>query len=372
MKFIFTVVFTALLCNLHAQTALLTFENPTLSGGNPATKFTFTVRLTAVGSAFKLGTTNIAWNYPNVLLTPATFAIESENFPSQYGTTTFTNAVATGNGAGTNNNALRVNTSFTGSAGTGMDITTSGVDLFTVSWTITSPGPNAGTADFIWRIGTASQFANPRTVINNDANQAVIHSGNNLLSQPLFLAPLPLDLTSFTGQTLERTNMLQWETQTEKDVKAHLVERTIDGIIWTEVGRISGQLNSNTLRHYQLEDLAPLPKAYYRLRSIDLDGQENKSNTILLTRKSDHFGITSVFPSPTVDNVTVQFTSLQEETVTIRVLDLTGRLVLTQTVDAVQDLNERLLQLTGLQAGMYTVTITDSAGVSAPVRFIKQ
>ncbi|MBK8426950.1 MAG: hypothetical protein IPL27_13680 [Lewinellaceae bacterium] len=39
-----------------------------------------------------------------------------------------------------------------------------------------------------------------------------------------------------------------------------------------------------------------MAKAYYRLRSVDFDGAENLSNTIVLTRKGEHFGITAAFP----------------------------------------------------------------------------
>ena len=185
-------------------------------------------------------------------------------------------------------------------------------------------------------------------------------------------AALPLELKSFTGRIEGSMNKLAWETLTEKNVQFHSVERSVDGLQWSEVGRTPSQGDAQVLQVYTLEDRAPLAKAYYRLRSVDFDGQESKSNTILLTRKSEHFTITSVFPSPTVDNVTVQFNATREETVTIRVTDMTGRLVLTQTADAVPDINERPLQLTGLQSGMYTVTVANSAGVTAPVRFVKQ
>ena len=183
---------------------------------------------------------------------------------------------------------------------------------------------------------------------------------------------LPLELKSFTGQTQATTNVLYWETLTEKNVQSHIVERSVDGARWSEVGRKSGQGDSQVAVKYALEDRAPLAKAYYRLRSVDFDGKESLSSTIVLTRKGDQFGITSVYPSPTNGNVTVQFNATVEETVTVRVMDMTGRLVMQQVTEAVKDSNELPLTLTGLQAGVYTVTVASSTGVSAPVRFVKQ
>lgn len=183
---------------------------------------------------------------------------------------------------------------------------------------------------------------------------------------------LPLELKSFTGQVKGSMNMLSWETLTEKNVQSHIVERSLDGSGWSEVGRRAGFGNSTVSVKYSLEDRAPLAKAYYRLRSVDFDGQENYSNTIVLTRKGEQFGITGVSPSPTKDNVTVQFNATQEEKVTIRVMDMTGHLVLEQTMEAVPNMNELTLSLQALQAGMYTVTVNNDTGASAPVRLVKQ
>ncbi len=184
--------------------------------------------------------------------------------------------------------------------------------------------------------------------------------------------PLPIELKSFTGEVKGNVNVLNWETLTEKNVQSHIVERSIDGATWLEVGRKSGLANSTVSVKYTLEDRTPVTKAYYRLRSVDFDGKEAISNTVVLTRKNDQFGITSVFPSPTKSDVTVQFNATQEETVIVRVMDMTGRLVLEQTMEAVQNINELPLTLQGLQAGIYTVTVSDSTGASAPVRFVKQ
>ncbi len=185
-------------------------------------------------------------------------------------------------------------------------------------------------------------------------------------------APLPIELKSFTGEVKGNVNVLNWETLTEKNVQSHIVERSIDGATWLEVGRKSGLANSTVSVKYTLEDRTPVTKAYYRLRSVDFDGKEAISNTVVLTRKNDQFGITSVFPSPTKSDVTVQFNATQEETVIVRVMDMTGRLVLEQTMEAAQNINELPLTLQGLQAGIYTVTVSDSTGASAPVRFVKQ
>lgn len=183
---------------------------------------------------------------------------------------------------------------------------------------------------------------------------------------------LPLELTSFTGKTMDRSNMLLWETAVEKEVAFHVIERSIEGASWTEIGRVAGQLDSNTPTKYTLEDKTPVAKAYYRLRSEDLNGDESISNTIILIRKADHVGITGVFPSPTTGTTTVQYATEVEKTLTLRVTDIAGRLVMEQTFESVNGFNNIPVDMTSLEAGLYLVNIVDGNTLSAPVQVVKQ
>ena len=185
-------------------------------------------------------------------------------------------------------------------------------------------------------------------------------------------AVLPLELKSFTGTSAATSNILHWETLSEKNVQYHIVERSVDGNHWNEIGRKAGQEESHASLKYELEDRTPPAKAYYRLRSVDADGQENLSNTIVLTRKGEHFGITAAFPSPANDQVTVQFASLAEENIRISITDLHGRLVLEQRFDAQNGINEVPVQIGSLQAGVYLVSISNATTAAAPVRIVKE
>lgn len=183
---------------------------------------------------------------------------------------------------------------------------------------------------------------------------------------------LPLELQSFAGKVLDKSNLLEWTTLSEKNVHWHIVERSPDGTSWSEAGRLAGQSVSNTPLPYSWEDHQPLAKAYYRLRSMDFDGSASVSNAILLTRRSEQFGITGAFPSPTTDGLTVQYATLYEEDVMIRLTDLIGRVVLEQSAIAEPGVNVTNLSLGNLPAGVYCVTVANGTSVSEPVRVVKQ
>lgn len=183
------------------------------------------------------------------------------------------------------------------------------------------------------------------------------------------VAAMPLELRSFSGKTTVSSNWLNWETVTEKDVQAHIVERSADGQQWSEVGRRTGSLHSTVAIRYELEDARPFGQTYYRLRSIDVDGKMAFSKVILL---GDRLSITNVYPNPAVDQVTVQFTALVEEDVRLSVVDLNGRLVWYQPVETKPGLNTTVVPLRQLPAGSYDLLLSDSRKVMASLRVVKK
>ena len=183
---------------------------------------------------------------------------------------------------------------------------------------------------------------------------------------------LPVELKTFTGQVKEHENVLEWETQTEKNVAWHIVERAADGLNWLGIGQAAGKGNSEVVTRYSLADRLPLTRAYYRLRSVDADGQSSLSNTIVLTRPDKTWGISMVYPSPTTDQVTVQFNTIQEEAVSLRITDVSGRLIMQQVVEATNGSNILTVPVSNLPAGLYLVNLHNGTTSSEAMRFVKQ
>ena len=183
---------------------------------------------------------------------------------------------------------------------------------------------------------------------------------------------LPLELASFTGRMEDYSNILNWTTLTEKNVQSHIIERAANGIDWLEIGRLGGQMDTQMPVHYTFEDPAPPARAFYRLRSVDYDGAENLSAAIALTRENEAFGVLNLFPSPAKDQLTVQFNSLKEEAVTLRVMNPAGRQVLQQHIEAASGLNELRLALQDLPAGIYVLQLSSVRQNAIPQRFIKE
>lgn len=182
---------------------------------------------------------------------------------------------------------------------------------------------------------------------------------------------LPVELRSFTGEMADGINRLKWTTETEKNVAWHMLERSADGSIWKEIYRQAGQVSSNTPTDYAFDDMHPLQKSYYRLRTVDLDGQAVLSSIVVLTRQ-DVFGIDKVYPSPTSDRLNINFTVPGESELQIHVADITGKIVLEQQISASKGRQSTFLSLQSLPAGVYLLSMNDGSTAIAPVRIVKQ
>ncbi|WP_367388018.1 hypothetical protein [Lewinella sp. LCG006] len=92
---------------------------------------------------------------------------------------------------------------------------------------------------------------------------------------------LPVELLTFTGMPMAKSVMLKWQTATEVNNDFMAVERSTDARTFTEIGRVAGAGNSNTILPYELEDEQPARGVnYYRLRQVDTDGTTAFSNVI--------------------------------------------------------------------------------------------
>ncbi len=148
-----------------AQTAALSFVNPTITGN----KFRITLRMASVGGNFGLGGNNLHFNYSTASLSNP--VLVAENFPTAFGatTTTGTNIVA---------GHVSINTSYLTSTPANLNalpITAAGVDLATVEFTVLNL---TSTASFSWRI----TGANPKVALADDDKLTVrtVSSAPNL------------------------------------------------------------------------------------------------------------------------------------------------------------------------------------------------
>ena len=174
-------------------------------------------------------------------------------------------------------------------------------------------------------------------------------------------APLSATLGSFTVLVQGKTNMINWVTETEINLSYFIVERSYDGVNFTSIGRVNA-LRAPGLGAYEWRDADHLSGYnYYRLRSVDI-GNVSKFSFIVRVYSGDFSGHNIlVSPNPVSGNSFIvggHFT--QSEKITIRVVDMNGRVIKTQTEQTRMGFNSFKIDLAGnLSSGVYIIELIE-------------
>ncbi len=175
------------------------------------------------------------------------------------------------------------------------------------------------------------------------------------------LGALPVSLVDFYGEIKTRFNRLNWTTSSEINNEFMIVEKSLDAYNdWTEVGRVEGNIFSDALNEYSVDDMNPSIKTYYRLKIVDIDGKTDYSDIIVLRRNDDLSELSfSIYPVPSSDNVSIQVngTTLSDYELTIH--SINGKHIETRTIKAgINGLIE--LNIRDFENGIYLVTLNNN------------
>ncbi len=120
---------------------------------------------------------------------------------------------------------------------------------------------------------------------------------------------LPVKLTSFDAALVNKKVALTWSTSQEKNASHFVIERSTDGVDFTDAGIIFTDGNSEISRSYSFKDPGSTYSKgvlYYRLRIVDLDGQyEYSAIRIVKLGQSDGKLELQAFPNPVVKEVRI-------------------------------------------------------------------
>jgi Secretion system C-terminal sorting domain len=165
--------------------------------------------------------------------------------------------------------------------------------------------------------------------------------------------PLSVDFYKLNLKSTINTNLLSWQTTTEKNNAQFQIERSQNGEIFSKIGEVKGRGNSNVEQNYTFTDASPVKGInYYRLRQVDFDGTETISKIVSTTFDGKGQNKFKAYPTLTQDLVNIE---LNEEGKTeIAVRDLTGRVLLTKNTEGVSNAT---LNLGTLANGLYIMSV---------------
>lgn len=146
----------------------------------------------------------------------------------------------------------------------------------------------------------------------------------SLLLTPVF----PVELLSFEAFAVDESVQLQWATASELNHAYFTIERSINAQDFEYVKEVPGVGNSQQVRRYEALDEQPYSgTSFYRLKSVDIDGGYEYSQTVEVNIQTTSESELILYPNPNPGNVL--FVKWQSKTIhnqiEIVITDLQGR-----------------------------------------------
>jgi hypothetical protein len=169
---------------------------------------------------------------------------------------------------------------------------------------------------------------------------------------------LPLKLLSFNGAYRNQHTTLSWSTENEQNVDRFQIERSSDGVTYSVIATQGAKGGVSKTEYALTDDLAAASgnTFFYRLKVIDIDSRFNYSQVVLIRKDRNSINGISVSPNPAIsgNTVTARFEATISTAVDFKVLDLTGRIVLSQQNKVYEGANSVVINnLNRLQPGTY-------------------
>jgi D-alanyl-D-alanine carboxypeptidase len=156
-----------------------------------------------------------------------------------------------------------------------------------------------------------------------------IYGEGSASSLPIIVTTiLPTRLTRFDARKQDKNNLLTWTTASEENSEHFIIENSTDGQSFSELATIAAAGISQSEKHYSYLHLDPTTgKNYYRLKSVDLDGNFSYSKVRMLSDENKETRIT-VYPNPVSDELIIE-TEETGKAFKIKIFNQTGQIFYT-------------------------------------------
>jgi hypothetical protein len=158
---------------------------------------------------------------------------------------------------------------------------------------------------------------------------------------------LPVELADFSSKRKLNTTELSWSAYTEVDFDKYVVLHSKSGVDFNEIGSVKGKGNNSKYTFNYAHD----GDAYFRLKSVDLNGQFEFSKVIYA--KGNTVSI-KAGPNPFTDKITISGMP-QDGVNTIALYTLNGAKIKFQTANG----SDATLALTTIPSGTYLLKIAN-------------
>jgi len=178
------------------------------------------------------------------------------------------------------------------------------------------------------------------------------------------ICPLPIKLLYFRATYRgPKTVALDWSTASEENNDYFTLQRSADGIHFTDIAEVDGAGNSTTVNNYNHIDAQALSGiSYYRVKQTDWDGKYTFSNIAKIDDTSLKTFSLNLSPNPSTSGSSIFLDLLGAEAnakIPVAVYDMLGRLIYSDVFisDEAGNVHEDLGSLVYLSQGTYIISV---------------
>lgn len=168
----------------------------------------------------------------------------------------------------------------------------------------------------------------------------------------------PVEWADFAAEKNNGEVSLLWATVSEQNSHSFSIERSVDLLMFDQLGSVASAGNTSEMSFYQFSDrnIASLrgKTIYYRLKQIDFNGQFSYSPTVAVTLDADVLTQLSTYPNPASSTLTVSWKS-EEAPKAILLLNSMGQTLRKEGVS--QREGTVLFSVDHLAPGLYSVLV---------------
>jgi plastocyanin len=223
------------------------------------------------------------------------------------------------------------------------------------SW---STSMNSNSTQFKYRLRVAGTY-NYICIPHQSAGMVGVIKVTNALTTDL--TEMTLDLTS------DLNAVINWKTTNDKDIDYYSVQRSNDGVDFTEVGKVRPNGSGAQAQLYSYTDNLSgndNKYLYYQVEMIDKNGSDRFSEIKVFTQpeKTGKL-ITSLSPNPVPrgGHLMLQFNAEKEGTLLIQLYNANGNFLKQEEMTAIKGINNGHFHMGDLAPGSYYIVCTSGS-----------
>lgn len=144
---------------------------------------------------------------------------------------------------------------------------------------------------------------------------------------------LPVEFLSIEAKSNASGTIITWATTWELNNKLFIVQKSLDGKTFYNIGQVEGSGNTNTINRYSFTDAAKdNTSSYYRIIQVDFNGASETSK-IVSSNVYNSDNQVLVFPVPSKKGEPITFNFSEKSAKTLRISDLYGKVLFLEQID---------------------------------------